>query len=274
MRYLKYNLILFILGIFLFASMNAQEPNNATISGGSSRHEIVLATWNIGHLSNGEKPYSFIGPKQLKDKVDGFRKILYDSLSADIIGINEYSPVFGKNKHGKDVLSSEVLFNKYDYRYEGNEYWICNSIFSNINVYNIERFFYKSSLPYIVKVKKAALFNYLSADIFLDGEKVKIVYVHLISKEHQIRTQQIKELAEKYKDYERIIIFGDFNTWKLKAFKDEGYILANDGSLITFPSKSIAIDNVLVKGLKISDVRAVKTDLSDHYPLVCKISLN
>ena len=274
MRRLRYNIVILIMGLFLFASMKVQEPNNEAVTNGSSRREIVLATWNVGHFSNGMKSYSLIEPKQYNDKLKGFRKILYDSLSADLIGINEYSAVFGKNKIGNEALSSEVLFNKYGYKIEGNKSWICNSIFSNINVYNLERFFYKSSIPYIAKVKKAALFNYLSADIVIDGEKVKMVYVHLISKEYKIRSQQIKELIEKYKNYERIIIFGDFNTGNLKAFKDDGYIAANDGSLVTFPSKSIAIDNILVKGLKISDARVIKTDLSDHYPLVCRISLN
>ena len=266
MKSLRNILAFLILGLFLFTSMRVKEPNNETVSSSFSKHEIVLATWNIGHFSNGKGPDSSIEPKQYKDKVDGYKKIIYDSLSADIIGINEYSAVFGKNKRGREASTSKVLFNRFDFMNEGNKSWICNSIFSNINVYNVERFFYKNTY--------SSVFNYLSAEIFIDGEKVQMVYVHLTSKDSQKRKKQIKELIEKYKDYERIIMFGDFNTRNLKDFKDDGYIVANDGSLITFPSKSIAIDNILVKGLKISDVRVVKTDLSDHYPLVCRISLN
>lgn len=268
MKSLKNIIAFLILGLFLFASMRMKEPNNETISSSFSKHEIVLATWNIGHFSNGKGPDSSIGPKQYKDKVDGFKKIIYDSLSADIIGINEYSAVFGKNKRGREAFSSKVLFNRFDFKNEGIKSWICNSIFSNINVYNVERFFYKNTI--------SSVFNYLSADIFIDGKKVQLVYVHLTSRDIQQRSKQMIELIEKYKDNERIIIFGDFNVRPMfmKAFKDDGYLFANDGSLITFPSKSIAIDNILVKGLKISDVRVIKTDLSDHYPLVCKISLN
>jgi len=267
MKSFKYIIAFLILGVFLFSSMKVKEPNNETISSSSSKHEIVLATWNVGHFSNGGKSYSTIGPKQYNDKVKGFRKILYDSLSADLIGINEYSAIFGKSKSGKESLSSEILFNKFEYKNEGKKSWICNSIFSNIDVYNVKRFFYKNTISNV--------FNYLSADIFIDGEKVQMIYVHLTSRDTKQRSKQMKELIEKYKNYKRIIIFGDFNLRPrfMKAFKDDGYILANDGSLITFPSKSIAIDNILVKGLKISDVRVVKTDLSDHYPLVCRISI-
>lgn len=44
-------------------------------------------------------------------------------------------------------------------------------------------------------------------------------------------------------------------------------------TFLTFPSKRTSLDNIAVKGLEISDVRMVKTKLSDHYPLVCRISL-
>ena len=66
---------------------------------------------------------------------------------------------------------------------------------------------------------------------------------------------------------------GDWNTETYSSLKNAGYIFANDGSLKTFPSKGYALDNIVVKGLEISDVRMIKTDLSDHYPLVCRISL-
>lgn len=271
------NMRLFLFSLLMTISVSATFAVKGSIMTqaiqDNSKSGIVLATWNIGHYSNGKQSSSLIDPKQYKEKLKGFKRIVYDSLSADLIGINEYSSVITKNKHSKEYLSTKVLFNKYNYKNEGDKSWICNSIFSNFNIFNVERFFYESSKPYISKVKKAALFNYVSADIFIDGEKVKIVYVHLISKEPQIRKLQAQELIEKYKKYRRIVIFGDFNTSNLKPFKDDGYIIANDGSLITFPSKSIAIDNVLVKGLTISDVRVFKTDLSDHYPLVCRIQI-
>ena len=70
-----------------------------------------------------------------------------------------------------------------------------------------------------------------------------------------------------------MIVCGDWNTEIYSLLKNAGYALANDGSLKTFPSKGYALDNIAVKGLEISDVRMIKTDLSDHYPLVCRISL-
>lgn len=268
----NYSMYFFLCVLFVCAISYGKTNNDDYISKSRPQQGIVLATWNIGHYSNGKKSYSLIGPDQYNEKQRRYKSVIYDSISADIIGINEYSSVFGEDRDGKKGLSSQVLFNKYSYKNEDDKSWICNSIFSNIKVDNVERSLFESSKPFIAKTKKAAIYNYLTADIIIDGEKVKMVYVHLINRESKILKLQINELIFKFRQLKKIVIFGDFNTWNMKAFKKAGYKLANDGSLITFPSKSIAIDNILVKGLIIRDVRVVKTDLSDHYPLICKIT--
>ena len=85
--------------------------------------------------------------------------------------------------------------------------------------------------------------------------------------------EEISELINKYKDCDRVIMCGDWNTTDFSQFRKAGYSLANNGTLFTYPYKSYPLDNIIVKGLRISDVKMIKTDLSDHYPLVCTVSV-
>ena len=266
-------LLLIMMGLVFSIELPAQSHYRPLKERKAEKKEIVVATWNIGHYANGSKPYSLIEPKQIKDKQKAFRTMIYDSLSADLIGINEFSPVFGKEERGKEVLSSKALFNKYRFKKEGTQSWISNSIYSQYKFENVEKSYFNCSKSFKPKDPRATLFNYLSADASFHGVKVKIVLVHLISRQPKLCQLQIEELIAKYKTCDKIIMFGDWNTWNWSKFKKAGYSLANNGSLITFPSKSYALDNVIVKGLEISDVKVVKTDLSDHYPLVCRITV-
>ena len=60
-------------------------------------------------------------------------------------------------------------------------------------------------------------------------------------------------------------------------FVEAGYTLANRGQLITWPSwnnpeRECAIDNIIVKGFKMSDVKVKgHNKLSDHKMLSCRL---
>ena len=275
--HLKKLFLFFSFFLFVFINIGfyfVESPlGNAQKSRGNKEKGIVVATWNIGHFANGQEPNSLIGPEQYNSKLKAFRTMIYDSISADLVGICEYSSVFGKDKNGRDMLSSNILFNKYANKNEGAKSWICNSFFYNIKLENIEKLFFNCSKTFVHKDPRVALFHYVSADTYIDGERVKVVLVHLVSSQPNLCQLQIEELINKYKIYNKVIMFGDWNTWNWTKFREEGFCLANDGSLITFPSKKYALDNIIDKGLRISEVRVIKTDLSDHYPLVCRISL-
>lgn len=264
--------VLFLAIFFLLGSAFIGKAKNK-VKRDKAKKEIVVSTWNIGHFANGKQKETLIKPDQYKTKLKEYRAMIYDTISADIIGINEYSAVFAKNKRNKEIFSSNMLFNKYVYGKEDNESWICNSYFSDFEMTNYKRHTFECSKSFVSKDPRVALFHYVSADTDLDGENVKFVFVHLVSRQPSLCQLQIEELITKYKGYKKVVMLGDWNTWDWSKFKKAGYLLANDGSLITFPSKKYALDNVIVKGLKISDVRVIKSDLSDHYPLVCKISL-
>ena len=149
----------------------------------------------------------------------------------------------------------------------------CNSIFSNLKIKNVREYRFNSSQPFLKETPRAANYYYLCADLYLNSEKVKLVCAHTTSSALKICRVQINELIKKYDEYDKVIMCGDWNTTNFSQFEKAGYSMANDGSIITYPSKLYALDNIVVKGMSISDVRVVKTDLSDHYPLVCRITL-
>ena len=120
-------------------------------------------------------------------------------------------------------------------------------------------------------IKRIDWYYYISSDIIIGGETVKLVCTHLVNRHEEVCQSQISQLIEEFKEFDKVIICGDMNTSDWSKFKDAGYRFANDGSLITFPGRSLSIDNIIVRGLGISDVRVLRTDLSDHYPVLCRI---
>lgn len=121
-------------------------------------------------------------------------------------------------------------------------------------------------------------------DIFVDTVHLRVRGV----REHHEATRrldpdtvnkaQIKELISVLASEERVVIVGDFNCHRFEdfdIFKDAGYTLGNDGSFATFPTgkNNRALDNIIVKGLKVSDVCVHPTSLSDHNALSADVSL-
>ena len=135
------------------------------------------------------------------------------------------------------------------------------------------KYFHYSDSDKLSTNNKVEWYYYILTDISIGGKKVKLVCTHLIANAGKIRQDQINELINVCEQYEKIIICGDMNTWNYSKFKEAGYTFANDGTIVTWPTKSYALDNIFVKGLKMSNVRIIKTDLSDHYAIVCSISL-
>ena len=241
-------------------------------------NDFVLCTWNIGHFSNGSKPYSLIS-NDYGQQLESYRSLIYDEICPDVIAINEYNIVFcGEDNEDNPYMTSSLLFDGFKKNTIGPKCWgICNAVFSNHKMRKSRPIYFESQKKTagddVVKSRE----NYfLESDLYVQGKKVKLVCLHLLfsNKLGEVFQQnQIEELVNRYKNTNRVIVCGDWNTEIYSSLKNAGYTLANDGSLKTFPSKSEALDNIAVKGLEISDMRMIKTDLSDHYPLVCRISL-
>ena len=239
---------------------------------------IVLCTWNIAHYYAYGSAKNVIDGAIYEEKLKAFRTVLYDSINADIISLNEYSSNFGVDKTRVAHKSAVVLFDKYKTKYEGGATRrgiAHNAMYSNVRM----REFKKRPFEFIktTKYKKSHKdFYYLTSDMFIDGKTVKLVCVYLThsKKDPSLVQGQISELIEAFKGEERVVICGDFNTSNYSKFKKAGYTLANDGSIVTFYKTFKPLDNIVTKGVRISEVRTVKTELSDHYPLVCRLSID
>lgn len=248
---------------------------------GCKTRSFTIATWNIGHFSNGVQPSSTIDIAKTPNIKGKYYDFINDSINADVFVINEYNDVFYKDKNGKDIITDSVLFNKFKYKFIGPRWWKCNAIFSKYRIRNLDNdkeivyyFTAHKALNVDVKVSKRNTY-YLENIVEVRGRRIKIVTVDIdFSKKVSAVYQhaQMNELIEKYKDETQIIICGDFNAGSYRLFLNAGYSVANDGSLKTFPSKRYPLDNIVYKGVDVSDVRMYPTILSDHNPLSCRIT--
>lgn len=257
---------------------------NKDIIRGLSPKEIKVATWNIGHYSGGANPNSSITSESYDDKLSWYRELVYDILDADVIGLNEYSAVFGTSATGTKS-AKDVLFNDYAVKYEGvQRNYSCNALYGNICLENIERHEFESLKDVTIthtSLIKATDYYYITADMYLRGRKVKLVTAHLAfdsNKPSVIQLLQIAELIEAMKSETRVVMIGDWNVSAqsdFDAFVEDGYTLLNDGSIPTYPSTSPnrALDNIIVKGVKMTNTGVVQNILSDHIPMYATISV-
>lgn len=235
---------------------------------------VTVATWNIGHFSNGNKNYTIISETDYERKLIQFRQLIYEDLCPDVICLNEYSAIFGKNRNGHEQAAKDALFDGFRKCIIGDQRWYsCNALFGNCKLKRLKQNDFECCKSWLLNNPKADQYYYISADLYIGWKKLKLVCVHLYPWDSKIRSEQMQELIDIYRNSKRVLMCGDWNTEDYSLFKNAGYALVNDGSNATFPPKKMALDNIIVKGLNISNVRMIKTDLSDHYPLVCRISL-
>lgn len=238
------------------------------------KNYIVVATWNIGHFSNGSKNTSVISSSDYDNKLNKFRQLIYEDIKPDLICLNEYSEIFGKDRNGVEQTAETVLFDDFNIKITGDQRWYsCNALFGNAKLKKLKMNNFDCSQPYLKKNPKANQYYYISADLYIGKKKVKMVCAHLYPWDRHLRREQMQELVNKYTNSKRVLMCGDWNTADYAMFVNAGFVLANDGSITTFPKTKNALDNIIVKGMKFVDVKVVKTDLSDHYPLVGRLLL-
>lgn len=240
---------------------------------GCKTKSFTIATWNIGHFANGTSPNSLIKGEDYDEKLELYRA-LFEDMDTDILCLNEYSELFGSDQEGNEQKTKKVLLNDYRKSVEGDQVGLsCNAFFSHFNITNVERHEFKSTTAYIKELPRAANYYYLSCDLKYKGKLIKIVCAHTISGNSSLCQKMIAEIIDAYKSFDRVVLCGDWNTGNYKRFIEAGYSIGNDGSFKTYPQKSYPLDNIMVKGLKIKEVRMIQTDLSDHCPLICSVSL-
>lgn len=137
--------------------------------------------------------------------------------------------------------------------------------------------------------------SYSRAVFEKEGKEIAFYVTHLSVESLEVRTKQLEELKVAL-DNDPVsykIIVGDFNTDyginEYNLFKDS-YQLANGNQGIWYETMAEEdeardsldtslrvkfLDNVIVSNnIEIRNVETIKTDLSDHYPLIVKLKLN
>jgi len=248
----------------------------------ADENSVRIATWNIGHFSLGKYADTTISASDFDSKSAEYEDYLYKVLDADVITLNEYSADFTSEHKTRNTI-----FGEYTTAYEGEQRnYSCNAIYAKTGLTNIQTHEFECNKtadmesPYNIN---ASDYYYVAADLTVNGKTVKVISTHLAfyagSSENppQITQNQIEELIGLYEDYDRVIIMGDWNCSpvKLQAFTDAGYNLANnDSTLATYPATQTSLDNMVYKGVTLSDFGLAGTKLSDHYAIYATITVD
>jgi endonuclease/exonuclease/phosphatase family metal-dependent hydrolase len=211
-----------------------------------------------------------IPPGKDDEYLKGYRDFIGD---ARVVGLCEYSAEFSTNQTLRTV---DALFDGYDVKLEGTDMFPqSNSIFAK------ECQLIETKERQYPKKKRAKYYKF--ARLRMDGREVCVIETHLDFDTgpddplREARADQMRTLIADMEKEKYVIICGDFNissrpedtpdhAVEYDVFANAGYTLANRGQLITWPSwndpkRECALDNIIVKGFKMSDVE-VKVTIS------------
>ena len=268
-----------LIPILTLGSCNLVERADET-SSSFEREECVIkvATFNIGHFSNGK----FTNPDGTYSNLLDYKRKL-DRIGADVLAINENSAFFDKD----NTINVSDLYSEYQYKIFGSSH---NYDFNSL----LSKFYIKES-------KEAQFSNsesryYIDSVIIADEILIHVVVTHLDLDDIEKRSAQIGTLLDLVHNYDTFIICGDMNpSSKIKniagddplsqykkdysRFVDAGYKLANCGDFGEFNtlvkwegSKIYPWDNIIVSpNINIVSVKRENIVLSDHYPLTATI---
>ena len=243
---------------------------------------FTIASWNIGHFSMGRKKNSAIPDDNYateKPKFDAY----VNSLGADVLILNEYSALFTPSHDARE------LFRQYAFPFEGEQRnYSCNALYAKFPLKNVTPRNFACNTPDTVlhtTAIKAPDYYYITGELTVGSKTVTIVALHLAFHDNlnpdTVCTNQMDELIATFADTERVIILGDWNAYHAEyyeRFAEAGYTVGNDGSFLTCTGSETGglewpVDNIIVKGVTMTDFRAVNTSLSDHVAVVATITL-
>ena len=252
----------------------------------STRDTITVMQWNIGHFSMGKSKNS-----NVTDVVFDSRSWLYKNLidkgQADFISINEYSTYFSNTINHPRCLADTLLFSEYPFSFFGNNgiprNYSFNAVFSKKEIMNAMTVEFESNRIAIIShtnLVKATDYYYIRAEFLINRERIVFICTHLAfdKNNNDVAINQLEELFSRLDDEDHVIICGDFNSTPedYSFLNERGYTMANVGNVYTYPATNPVqpLDNIVVKGLRISNTRILPTFLSDHTPILCDISLS
>ena len=251
----------------------------------AERSSIRFLHWNVSHFGDGTYSVASIPEADGMEMAAKYGKFL-GSIDADIVGVAEYSENFTTNGSMK---ASTALFKGYEKSVGPEMGDVCNAIFfkpakaSKIDEKDVffERHFEDT--------------YYRAVKLNVSGVPVWFVQTHLdsntyLSGHRTDREEQMKRLIEDFRNEPHVVIAGDFRVGvrvpgkkcfpapeEYKVFEKAGYELANAFGTGTYPVESPLqpLDNILLKGVGVSEVRFLEADrLSDHLAISCKLSIS
>ena len=265
-------------------------PNESSSSDDGEENEdipvdaLIIAQWNIGHFSNGVYSNSKITGENFESKKEEFSKII-SYTNADIFCVNEYSELFGTDDNGIRQRADEVLFSDYANSFVGHQSgYSCNAIFSKLPLIETKEIAYECNQTAVIThnhLLKAKDYYFIETIVPYKDVEIKLITTHLAfdTNNPEVTLNQIRELIERYKYDEYVILCGDWNTGRSSydLFSEAGYQLGNHGyfgDIITREASNGILDNIITKGFDIIDFKAIKCNLSDHKPVVAALVLS
>ena len=240
--------------------------------------------WSVSHFGDGTHSVASIPESKGKEMAAKYVKFL-NSVDADVIGITGYDENFTTNGSMK---SATAVFGGYEKAVGPAKGDVCNAIFfkpgkaTKIDEKDVffERHFEDT--------------YYKAVKLNVSGVPIWFVQTHLDSNTYlsghgKDREAQMKKIIEDFRNEPYVVIAGDFRVGvripgkrcfpapeEYKVFEKAGYELANLFGTGTYPVDSPIqpLDNIMLKGLGISEVRFIEADrLSDHLAISCLLTV-
>ena len=259
-------------------------PESVVFSYATVPTTFTVASWNIGHYSMGGSKNTKLTDDQYateKAKYDAY----IDSLGADVLILNEYSKMFTPKN------AARYLFLDYGCPFEGEQRnYSCNALYAKLPLKNVTLREFACNTPDTVlhtTVIKATDYYYITGELTVDGKTVTIVGLHLAFNDNlhpndTVCTAQMDELIATFANTERVVILGDWNAYNAEyyeRFAEAGYTVANNGQYLTCTGSRTGglewpVDNIIVKGVTMTNFHTVNTSLSDHIAVVATITVD
>ncbi len=211
--------------------------------------------------------YNIAAGKKINYDMTVFGKQVKDT-GLDIVGFQEVDYMTNRNQKQDTmkIISESSGLAHYAYfkaiDYQGGEYGL--GILSRYPILSTE----------LIKLESGSKEQRILAHAVIDveGTPVDFFVTHLTHNDTDLRNGQFRQIAEILKNYDTFILTGDFNTSVFADYnviRDAGKVNHAQNKLITFPSKSTPLDNIVYhdKAWQFTNAKVVQNTNSDHYML-------
>lgn len=118
----------------------------------------------------------------------------------------------------------------------------------------------------------------LQAEVDVKGEKIMVLCTHLSVRSQAERLRQVGKLEEIIKSLRGpLVLVGDLNadpaSEELAILRKHLEDPSEGRGFITKPDEDRQIDYILIRDLKAINIDVIKSEASDHYPILAKLAL-